>query len=99
MRTYDKNGEGHMLVEADTSFPELVRVRYLRTDDDVNDYTLDDSGSASNYGIGMGVINSEGYVSFYIGWICIQMRVLSGGQGVKTRYKYGNSEWSDWFNL
>ncbi len=45
--------------------------------------------------IGYGVINQEGYISFNVGWIALQMKVADGNN-VFIRSKYGNKSWSEW---
>ena len=96
MKVYDKTGKEHNITEYDGSF-SYFGIKKLTTMDDVNATSID--GTANSYGLGMGLIDEEAYLAFYIGWICMQFKVTNGGQGYFTRYKYGNSVWSDWLKL
>ena len=96
MRVYDKTGKEQNITEYDGSF-SYFGIKKLITMDDVNAASID--GTANSYGLGMGLIDEEACLAFYIGWICMQFKVTNGGQGYFTRYKYGNSGWSDWLRL
>lgn len=96
MKVYDKSGNQHNLTEYKGNFSYFGIVKLLNMDD-VDNNSID--GTSTGYGIGMGLIGEEAYLSFYIGWINMQFKVSSGGQGYFTRFKYGNSDWSDWFRL
>ena len=96
MKVYDKSGNEHNITEHDGNF-SYFGIKRLITMDDVNATSID--GTANSYGLGMGLIDGEAYLAFYIGWIFMQFKVTNGGQGYFTRYKYGNSVWSDWLKL
>lgn len=93
MKVYDKTGKEHNITEYDGSF-SYFGIKKLTTMDDVNATSINET--ANSYGLGMGLIGEEAYASLYLGWINIQFKVSSGGQGLFVRYKYGNSAWSDW---
>ena len=93
MKVYDKLGKEHNITEYDGSF-SYFGIKRLITMDDVNATSINET--ANSFGLGMGLIGEEGYASLYLGWINIQFKVSSGGQGLFVRYKYGNSAWSDW---
>ena len=47
----------------------------------------------------MGVIDNIGFLSFYFGWMCIQLKLDGTEYAVMIRFKYGNSAWTDWIKL
>lgn len=96
MKVYDKLGSEHNLAEYDGSFA-YFGIKRLKTMDDVNATSIDES--ATSFGLGMGLIGDEAYASLYLGWINIQFKVSSGGQGFFVRYKYGNNSWGGWSSL
>lgn len=96
MKVYDRSGNEHNLTEYDGSFSYFGIIKLINIED-VDEFSI--NGTVNGYGIGMGLIDSEAYLSFYIGWVCMQFKVTNGGQGYFTRYKYGNSAWSDWLRI
>lgn len=96
MKVFDKTGNQVQLVAADNDFA-YYGIKKLLTDEDVNKHRID--STAYGYGIGMGVINNNGYLSFYFGWMCIQFRLEGTQYNISIRFKYGNSSWTDWTKL
>ena len=96
MKVYDKSGNEHNITEYDGSFP-YFGIKKLTTMDDVNATSINET--ANSYGLGMGLISDEAYASLYLGWINIQFKVSSGGQGLFVRYKYGRNSWGGWSSL
>lgn len=77
---------GHLLKTTDMIYPNLISSL-----DELDAFTFADG----QLHIGYGVINNEGYISFNIGWIVMQFRILPS-YSILTRMKYGNSGWGDW---
>ena len=59
-----------------------------------------DSGSpdGSKLNVGYGIIDNVGYISFYIGWIILQLEIAAGNV-IRVRSKYGNNPWGGWTPL
>lgn len=51
--------------------------------------------SDSEFRVGYGIIDSEGYISFNMGWITMQLRVTAANK-IHKRVKYGGNAWSEW---
>lgn len=96
MKVFDKTGNQVQLVATDNTF-NSYHIKKLTSLDDVNYHQVDDSGSG--YGMGMGVIDNIGFLSFYFGWMCIQLKLDGTEYAVMIRFKYGNSAWTDWTKL